>query len=685
MIQRRERLALIGNGKTFKGRLQEALLHAESLSGLDRSEVPHTLVAYAPPIPLIGAVVEVLRGVPQSAIQVASQSVSSNRGGMDTGGVPADTLADLGVRLGIINHSEQKVHLNCAPDYHKSLSLQIANALDSGLDVLLCCGEEKGDHVRQLADQMQEEMRGTLEHLSDTHRALLSERLMIAYEPGGVIGTGKTAPITQIRRAFRLINELLSEFGLEHSVGLLYGGGVHACNLEELHHGLEGEPDLRGYFVGEASVRVDEFLDMARYLESRVCSCNNDHASANESTACSVEPISEVKTNGRITSVDTPRERLRVAIVGFGEIGVATAIASAQDPTSGVDVAQIFNTHLSPEDAYARVVCSRYADPADVSYRTEDGEAYVRIHKQVSRLVPHESMEDAAQKLDDIDVVVFTVGEYTKDPAFFAPFLRQGRAKTVLVTCACAAADFAMVPGFNHVSVNLQQHRIIALGSCTGNCAVPILSVIEDQFGAGAIRGIYAVAPHSKTNSQEIGNKGIDPKKEGILGNLIPTSTGLSKLLQQPGFFQVLSESVEAVSVRTPTEDASLLCMSVDIEGADGACTSDVRRAFREASEQNRWRGIIGLDRPHGTKLFWKDRHACVLFEPYIRLLPKYLRSGERAPISTVTLMAAYANVFGYSSQVLRALKALRLAGASAVNGQLGSTQQMSLVGPQNA
>ena len=90
-----------------------------------------------------------------------------------------------------------------------------------------------------------------------------------------------------------------------------------------------------------------------------------------------------------------------------------------------------------------------------------------------------------------------------------------------------------------------------------------------------------------------------------MLGNCIPTSTGLSKLLQEPGFFETLGgESIEAVSIRTPTEDVSLLSMGMVVQDADGVTTADIRSAFRSASQSARWNGIIGCDQARGTKVF---------------------------------------------------------------------------------
>jgi glyceraldehyde-3-phosphate dehydrogenase/erythrose-4-phosphate dehydrogenase len=307
-------------------------------------------------------------------------------------------------------------------------------------------------------------------------------------------------------------------------------------------------------------------------------------------------------------------------------------------------------------------------DPDQVCYGEGKDHAYIEILNQKIQLTSVDSIKQAANELADVDVVVCAIGEMSKDTRFMNDLLQTTGAKAILLTCETPAADIHMIPGFNHDLVNPQQHRKIALGSCTGNCAVPILAVIEDEFGEGAIRGVYAMTAHSKTNTQEIGNKGVDPKKEGILGNLIPTTTGLAKLLQYPGFFGVMSGSLEAVSVRTPTEDASLLGMIVDIETDRELSTASIRNLFRSASEAEQWRGIIRYDRAHGTKLLWRDTHACVIYDSYVKFLPKKLRNGQRAPISSISVMAAYANVHGYACQVARGILALRVGRESRVS-----------------
>jgi triosephosphate isomerase/glyceraldehyde-3-phosphate dehydrogenase/erythrose-4-phosphate dehydrogenase len=649
-----ERFQLIGNVKTYKYRLADAKADADVLFRRVADDCFRRVnIVYAPPVPLLGCVATMRQSYPTTDAELGSQSISWRRHGMDTGGLPGDSLADIGVRLAIVNHSEQKLQLQCHPDYYQHCRLQVTNAVESGLNVVFCCGEERGDKRHSPVEQLRADLLGTFKLISKNYHSAISRKCLIAYEPGGVVGTGKAAPIAQIRTVFDFIRQIFQELELD-CPRLLYGGGVNLENLPELHFGLRSESSFAGYLVGEASARIDEFIEMASWLNTDSISDQPDFIG--EETC----PQNEA-TPHQLCSEIVPQGRTRVAIVGFGEIGSTTAIVSAKRWSESIEVAQIFNKHLPPEDACARVMYSRYLDPEDVSSVKQNGSAHLRILDQFPKITPHDSMEEAAAKLDDIDVVIFTIGEFTKDPAFVRPFLQEGRAKATIVTCETAAADFHMVPGFNHHLVNVGQHRIIALGSCTGNCAVPILSLIENEFGDGAIRGLYALAPHSKTNTQEIGNKGADPKKEGLLGNLIPTTTGLSKLLQYPGFFQMMNDSMEAISVRTPTEDVSLLGMLVDVETEKYMTTGELRKRLRDAANVPRWRGIVGFDQARGTRVFWKDSHACVIYEPHIRFLPKFLRNGSPAPIASISVLAAYANVYGYSCQVARGILALNL------------------------
>jgi len=78
--------------------------------------------------------------------------------------------------------------------------------------------------------------------------------------------------------------------------------------------------------------------------------------------------------------------------------------------------------------------------------------------------------------------------------------------------------------------------------------------------------------------------------------------------------------------------------------------TQSISGQFRSPAAIDRWRGIMGY-----------RRHASVVFETQLKFLPKEPENGQRSPISSISVMATYANVYGYSSQVVRGILALSL------------------------
>jgi glyceraldehyde-3-phosphate dehydrogenase/erythrose-4-phosphate dehydrogenase len=227
-------------------------------------------------------------------------------------------------------------------------------------------------------------------------------------------------------------------------------------------------------------------------------------------------------------------------------------------------------------------------------------------------------------------------------------------------------ADLTVIPGFNHHLFNPSLHRIVALASCTTNCGVPIAAVVEEELGAGAIVGALIVTAHSKTNSQQVGDKGSDPKEEGILNNLILTSTGIREILTREGFFPNIGEAVDAFSVRVPVEKSSLLVMMLQVQWAQGLTRERLREVFRRAAASDRWRGIVRYDPDHdGSKVYQNSPAGADIFGRLINVWPSpWLtdRQGRRrsqSDLCTLIIPAAYANVYGYGQQAKRMMQVI--------------------------
>ena len=91
-----------------------------------------------------------------------------------------------------------------------------------------------------------------------------------------------------------------------------------------------------------------------------------------------------------------------------------------------------------------------------------------------------------------VDVVIECTGFFTKrDTA--AAHLEAG-APLVIVSAPCDAADATFVYGVNHKDFDFATQKVISNASCTTNCFVPMVKVLDDNFGVeqGLMQTVHA-------------------------------------------------------------------------------------------------------------------------------------------------------------------------------------------------
>ena len=141
---------------------------------------------------------------------------------------------------------------------------KLNQSFENGLKPIFCCGEplgerSSGNHVQYVGDQIRNVLfLLTPQQLNST---------IIAYEPIWAIGTGQTASPEQAQEMHLLIRDVLKEkFEPEmvESISILYGGSVNAGNALSIF----GQNDVDGGLVGGASLKVNDFLDIIKAMES---------------------------------------------------------------------------------------------------------------------------------------------------------------------------------------------------------------------------------------------------------------------------------------------------------------------------------------------------------------------------------------------------------------------------------
>jgi glyceraldehyde 3-phosphate dehydrogenase len=96
-----------------------------------------------------------------------------------------------------------------------------------------------------------------------------------------------------------------------------------------------------------------------------------------------------------------------------------------------------------------------------------------------------------------VDVVVESTGRYThRDKA--AAHLDAG-AQLVIVSAPATDADATFVEGVNEDTFDPARHKVVSNASCTTNCFVPMVKVLDDAFGVE--RGLMTTV-HAYTGDQ---------------------------------------------------------------------------------------------------------------------------------------------------------------------------------------
>ena len=182
--------------------------------------------------------------------------------GAFTGQVSASMLADAGVRMCLVGHSETRGRfgkldvpestLGYFAETDETVNLKIKALLKHRVTPILCVGETLEEREAERTDAViQAQIRGALAGVSEFANGV------VAYEPVWAIGTGKTCDAAEASRVCGVVRAAVREMlgGQADSVRVLYGGSVKAANAKELF----GMADIDGGLVGGASLQAEEF------------------------------------------------------------------------------------------------------------------------------------------------------------------------------------------------------------------------------------------------------------------------------------------------------------------------------------------------------------------------------------------------------------------------------------------
>ncbi len=186
----------------------------------------------------------------------------------------------------------------------------------------------------------------------------------------------------------------------------------------------------------------------------------------------------------------------------------------------------------------------------------------------------------------DVDVVIESTGIFTsRDGA--AAHLEAG-AKKVIISAPSGDADATFVVGVNDDDYDPAKHHVISNASCTTNCFVPMIKVLDDTFGVE--KGLMTTT-HAYTGDQSIvdGPHSDLRRARAAAVNIVPTSTGAARATGL--VLQSMKGRLDGTSLRVPIPDGSI----TDFTGIlkKEASVEEINAAFKAAATRGPLRTVL--------------------------------------------------------------------------------------------
>jgi glyceraldehyde 3-phosphate dehydrogenase len=270
---------------------------------------------------------------------------------------------------------------------------------------------------------------------------------------------------------------------------------------------------------------------------------------------------------------------VRVGINGFGRIGrnfLRAALQQAADPAAQpvVEVVGVNDLVPTATNAYLLKYDSTHGTLAEaVSYDegsiTVGGQTFSVFSERDPKALPWGELA--------VDVVIESTGIFT-DGAAAAAHIEAG-APRVIISAPATNVDGTFVLGVNDQDFDPAQHTIISNASCTTNCFVPMVKVLDDAFGVE--KGLMTTV-HAFTNDQnllDLAHRDLRRARSAPV-NIVPASTGAARATSL--VMATMKGKLDGSALRVPVADGSITDFT-GILGRD-VTVEEVNEAFRAAA-----------------------------------------------------------------------------------------------------
>jgi glyceraldehyde 3-phosphate dehydrogenase len=264
---------------------------------------------------------------------------------------------------------------------------------------------------------------------------------------------------------------------------------------------------------------------------------------------------------------------VRVGINGFGRIGRNFFRAAKE---IGADLEFVAVNDLGSVETMAHLlkydsVLGRF--PKDVQVNEEG----IDVDGQTLKVLAERDPKALSWDSLGVDVVVESTGVFTSRDAA-AAHLEAG-APFVIVSAPSSGADATFVIGVNADTFDPEQHKVVSNASCTTNCFVPMVKVLDDAFG---IENGLMTTIHAYTGDQMLvdgPHKDLRRARAAAI-NMVPSSTGAARATGL--VLDAMQGRLDGQAVRVPVADGSLTDFTVRLSRE--VTKDEVNEAFEKAA-----------------------------------------------------------------------------------------------------
>jgi glyceraldehyde 3-phosphate dehydrogenase len=264
---------------------------------------------------------------------------------------------------------------------------------------------------------------------------------------------------------------------------------------------------------------------------------------------------------------------VRVGINGFGRIG-RNYVRAAQQAAADIEVVAVNDlTSASTLAHLLRYDSTHGRFPGTVSAAADtiviDGIAVAVLAERDPKALPWGAL--------GVDLVIEATGRFTTRDAA-AAHLEAG-ARRVVISAPASEMDATFVVGVNDDQFDPTRHFVVSNASCTTNCFVPLVKVVDDAFGIDA--GLMTTV-HAFTNDQnllDLPHKDLRRARSAPM-NIVPSSTGAARATG--AVLEAMRGRLDGASLRVPVADGSITDFTALVSGS--VSVDDVNKAFAAAA-----------------------------------------------------------------------------------------------------